>query len=363
MSAVRLVLLAVALWVGGHAEAQVNGGRQAFAFLEMPVSARLTGLGGQLISVRDGDIGLGAGNPAALSAKSHHQLQFHHQFHYAGIGAGYVGYGHHHAASATTFQGGVQYLRYGDIPGRDIFNQPQGFFQAADLAVLLGASRQWEERLQYGINVRLIQSTLEAYRSLALAADAGVYYENPDRLYSVGMVLRHMGGQLRTYQDGGAREALPFQALIGISKRLRYLPFRLSVTGHTLERWNVRYDDPAMRVVSTFPGQEPEPENRFARGVDNLFRHLLFSGEFLLGKSESFRLRVAYDHRLRREMLVTGYGGLSGFSGGFGFKVSRFQFDYGFGIYHLAGATHHISLGTRLQEFFPGLGRELPVGQ
>lgn len=330
--------------------AQVNGGRQAFAFLDLPASPRITALGGYVISTRDQDLSLASAQPALLHPGSHGQLSFNHQFHLAGTGAGFFGYAHHLERAATTLHAGFQYLNYGDIPWTDEFNQTLGTFRASELSVVAGASRTFEERLSYGVNLRLTQSVLEAYRSTALSADAGVFYENPESRLGVGMVLQHMGVQLGRYHEG-RREALPFNALIGVSKRLQHLPFRLSVIAHTLHRWNVRYDDPALN--QGFPGQEPERENRLAQGMDNLFRHLIFSGEFLLGKKESFRIRMAYDHRMRREMLVPGYRGMAGFSGGVGLNVYRFRLDYGFAVYHLAGTIHHLGISTNLREFFP----------
>ena len=342
-------IFSVSLW------SQVSGGRQAYTFLEMPASARLTALGGYLVSVRDDDVALATMNPAQLNAKAHQQLSFNHNFHFAGTATGYFGYSYHANKWKTSLHGGVQYMRYGDIPWTDEFNQQLGTFSPAEIAVTVGAARQWKERLSYGINLKYIQSVLEAYKSTALAADAGVYYENPESRLGVGLVLQNMGAPMTTYYKGSERENVPFNALLGVSKRLKYLPFRFTVTAHSLHRWNVRYDDPTLRSNTPFPGQEPEKENTFAQGVDNIFRHLTFSGEFLLGKTESFRIRLGYDHRLRRELLVPGNGGLSGFSGGLGMRIYRFRLDYGFGIYHLAGATHHLSIGTNLKSFFPGI--------
>lgn len=347
----RWALWALAL-MPAMIQAQVNGGRQAFAFLDLPASPRITALGGNVISTRDHDLSLAQAQPALLHPGSHGQLSFNHQFHLAGTGAGYFGYAHHLDRAATTLHAGFQYLHYGDIPWTNEFNQTLGSFRASELSVVAGASRTFEERLSYGVNLRLAQSVLEAYRSTALSADAGVFYENPESRVGIGMVLRHMGAQISRYHEG-QREALPFDALIGVSKRLQHLPFRLSVTAHTLHRWNVRYDDPALKQGNRFPGQTPEKENRLAQGVDNLFRHLIFGGEFLLGKTESFRIRLAYDHRMRREMLVPGYRGMAGFSGGLGLNVYRFRLDYGFAVYHLAGTVHHLGISTNLSEFFP----------
>lgn len=337
------------------AEAQVNGGRQAYSFLELPVSARLTALGGMLISARDRDVNLGAGNPALLSQEMHGQLSFNHAFHAGGTGHGYFGYGHHLAQQKVTIHGGVRYMQYGDIPWRDEFNQDLGTFSPRELAAHIGAGWQWQERISIGANLRFIQAQYETYKSTALASDLGLYYENPQSKIGIGVVLQNIGGQLSRFTDGGDREKLPFNSAIGVSKRLKYLPLRLSVTAHTLHRWNIRYDDPDLRTQILFPGQQAEPENSFSQGVDNAFRHLIFSGEFLFGKTESFRIRIAYDHRLRRELLVPNYGGLAGFSGGLGFRIYRFHLDYGFGVMHQAGTAHHLSISTNLKEFFPSI--------
>lgn len=349
----RKPLLALAILLNvvlTHTHAQVSGGRNVYSFLELPASARLTGLAGYLISVRDEDITLADMNPALINPLGHQQIRFQHNFHLGNTGTGYLGYGYYHTNWATMLHGGIRYMQYGDITMRDEFNNPQGTFQAGDIAVSLGASRVWDERLRYGINLRYVQSVLEAYRSSALLTDIGVHYENPETKWGVGLVLQHIGTQLTTFS--GQRETMPFNALIGVHKRLSHLPFRLSVTAHNLHRWNVRYDDPALKNTFPFPGQEPVKENKAGQIVDNLFRHLVFNGEFLLGKKENFRLRVGYDHRLRREMIVPGYRGLAGFTGGVGLKVYRFNVDYGFAVYHLAGSAHHIGIGTDLRTFF-----------
>ncbi len=334
---------------------QVTGGQQAFAFLELPVSARLTALGGYLVSARDRDVTLGVGNPALLQADMHGQLSFNHAFHVGGTGNGYFGYGHHVQPWGVTMHGGVRYMQYGDIPWRDEFNQDLGTFSPSELAAHIGAGWQWQERISLGMNLRYVQARYASYQSTALATDIGMFYENPESRLGIGVVLQNIGGPLTRFSDSGEREALPFNPVIGLSKRLKYLPLRLTVSAHTLHRWNIRYDDPDLRTQILFPGQEAESENTFAQGVDNAFRHLTFSGEFLFGKTESFRVRVAYDHRMRREMLVPNYGGLAGFSGGFGFRIYRFQLDYGFGVYHQAGSSHHLSISTNLKEFFPSI--------
>lgn len=92
-----------------RALAQV-GGDNVFEFLNFAPSARATALGGYALTIRDNDVALAYANPAALNPKMHQQLTFNHNIHLAGIGHGYVGYGHHLDNWATTVHAGIQYL-------------------------------------------------------------------------------------------------------------------------------------------------------------------------------------------------------------------------------------------------------------
>ena len=60
------------------ADAQI-GGRYTYEFLGNPQSARLSALGGSLITIQDDDISLAASNPALLNDKSHNQITFNHK--------------------------------------------------------------------------------------------------------------------------------------------------------------------------------------------------------------------------------------------------------------------------------------------
>ena len=62
--------------------AQISG-KTSFSFLNMPPSARITGLGGSVIGVSDDDINLSASNPANLNTKMAKQFSFSHGFHFA----------------------------------------------------------------------------------------------------------------------------------------------------------------------------------------------------------------------------------------------------------------------------------------
>lgn len=330
--------------------AQITGGQSAFTFMTLSPSARITGLGGAQIAVKDDDVAFAAANPAALSPMMDGQIVFQHNFFLTDIQHGYVAYAHDLPKLGFTVQGGLQYVGYGDIIRADEYGNKIGKVPASETAFTLGAARPLTDRVSLGLNLRLGFSTLDVYKSSALAADAGLMYADTARKTTLAIVLRNGGTQMSTYN--GVKEDLPFDVQIGFTKRLRHLPFRFGIVAHHLHQWDIRYDDPDFQDDGVLIFGEDASESSGSGGVDNFFRHLIFNGEFLFGRNESFRIRFAYNHLRKRELSVRNYRSLAGFSGGVGIKISRFRIDAGFAPYHIAGGVFHLGIGTNLKEFF-----------
>lgn len=330
--------------------AQITGGRHVFQFMTLSPSARITALGGAQITVQDDDVAFAAANPAALNPSMDGRLTFQHNFFLSDIQHGYAAYGAHLPKLGFTVHGGLQYMNYGDIKQADEFGNVTGKVKASETAFTLGAARQLTDRISLGLNVRFGVSTLDVYQASALATDLGALYVDTASRFSAAIVLRNVGTELATYND--VREDLPYDLQVGFSKRLRHLPFRLTVIAHHLNQWDLRYDDPDNQDdgVLLFGGDQNQSQGN--PGLDNFFRHFIFSGEFLLGRNESFRLRVGYNHLRKKELSVRNYRSLAGFSGGVGFKINRFRLDVGYGAYHLAGGVLHVGIGTNLKDFF-----------
>jgi len=344
-------LLFITVLQTGALYAQITGGQQVFQFMTLSPSARITALGGTQISVKDDDVTFAAQNPAALNPSMSGRLAFNHNFFLSDIQHGYVAYAQDLPKIGFTMHAAVQYMNYGDIKQADEFGNITGDIHAAETAVTIGAARPLTPRISIGLNARAGFSVLDIYKASALAADAGLLYADTAKRLSVALVLRNVGAQLAAYD--GVREDLPYDLQVGFSKQLRYLPFRFSVIAHHLQQWNLRYDDPnAQNDEVLLFGDETSKSNKGNGEIDNFFRHFIFNGEFLLGRNESFRLRVGYNHLRKRELSVRNYRSLAGFSGGVGIKVSRFRLDVGYGSYHLAGGIFHIGLGTNLKDFF-----------
>jgi hypothetical protein len=233
----------------------------------------------------------------------------------------------------------------------DEYGNVQGNVRAAENAFTLGAARPLSDKLSLGLNLRFAVSTLDVYQSSALMADAGILYSDTASRFSAALTIKNAGTQVTTYN--GTKEPLPFDIQFSITQRLKHLPFRFGVVAHHLHEWDIRYDDPDLQDsdILIIGGDQPT-ENRFGNTMDNLFRHLIFNGEFLLGKNEGFRMRFGYNHLRKRELTVRNDRSLAGFSGGIGIKVKRFRIDFGYASYHLAGGVAHIGIGTNLKDFF-----------
>lgn len=348
---IGLALLAVTSFQLPAAHGQITGGQHVFQFLTLPVSSRVTAMGGAQVAVKDDDPVFAAGNPAALNPKMDGHVAFNHNFFLSDIQHGYVAYAHDLDKLGFTVQGALQYIKYGDIDRADEFGNIQGKVKASETAFTLGGARALTSRISLGLNLRLAVSTLDVYQASALLADAGLMYADTARRLTIGLVLRNAGAQMATYND--TRESLPLDVQIGITKRLKHLPFRFGVVAHHLHDWDIRYKDPnATNDDVLLFGDEKPTENKASAAIDNLFRHLIFNGEFLLGRNEGFRLRLGYNHLRKRELTVRNYRSLAGFSGGVGIKINRFRVDFGYASYHLGGSVVHLGVGTNLKDFF-----------
>ncbi|NJB86575.1 hypothetical protein GGR26_002343 [Lewinella marina] len=344
------VLFCLFLSAAAPLSAQI-GGISAYEFLNLPNSASVAALGGHHIAVQDDDLTLAARNPALLNPDHHGALTLSHAFLPAGIHNSYLAYARHRPEWGTTLAAGLQYVGYGnDLVRRDPTGQDLGTFGAADYALTLGAARQIEERLTVGANLKVIASQLAGYGSLGVGLDAAVHYRDTSGRFGITLVARNFGRQLTRYDD--VREPMPFELQAGLSRELKYLPFRFSVMYRYLDRWNVLYDDPD--ATDDFQLLTPDGAEAGGRGpgalfFDNLARHFVVSGELLIGPRRNFRLRAGYNHGLRRELRLSEFRSAAGYSFGFAWYTRRFQLAYGRGSYHLGGGVNQLTLGTALR--------------
>jgi len=197
-------------------------------------------------------------------------------------------------------------------------------------------------RLTYGVNLKPILSSFESYQSIGIAADLGVSYFSRNGLTVTSLVARNIGTQITTYYEGAERESIPFDLQFGVSQKLQHAPIRFAATMQHLQKWDLakpEEDKTGATIVYK--------EDNFTR---KFMRHLVLGVELL--PSPNFTIRGGYNYQVRQELGMKERMSTVGFAWGFGFKISRFHFNYGSTRYHLTGSSNIISIALNLNEDF-----------
>ena len=342
----RLLFFATALtFLVSSLQAQV-GGSAVYSFLDVPASARVAALGGTFISVKDDDINNAMQNPALLNPSMQKHLSFSGVSYFDKVKFGDAAYAFK-LKDWGTFLTAMHYAHYGDFTETNESGEVLGTFQASDMALLIGYSKQLNKRFSIGSTLKVIYSDFYLYNSFGLAADiGGTYYDSANQV-TVSVVGRNIGAQLDGYVNGNS-EPLPIEIQAAISKRLAHVPFRFNLTARHLENFDITYIDPEDPAnFDPITGDQNIQEISFG---EKLARHFIVGGELLF--SQHFHLRVAYNFQRRREMLVETAKQTVGFSWGFGMRISKFQIGYGRASYHVYGGSNHFTITTNLADFY-----------
>lgn len=327
---------------------------KVFSFLKLPSGSNSHALGSIQISTQNGDVSNAFQNPAVLNPLTDQGISINYNQLYASTKAGYVAYADYWKKYGLRWHTAVKFLDYGKFKGADTWGNKTRSFKAAEYAFVVGVSKALNERFHLGINSKFIYSRFENYHATGIAFDVGAFYHLKNKA-AIGLVANNMGFLTKDYANKGG--LLPFDIQLAYSKRLKHLPFQFSITGHHLYVWNLRKHTDPYKTVD--PNEKDNFNSKFARFSDNLFRHIIFGGELLLGKQKNFKVRIGYNHLQRQEMRVNDLRSMSGFSYGVEFKIKQFFVAYSAGIQHLHGSTRMFSLHTNLNYFSPKEKKEM----
>lgn len=330
-----------------HVFSQI-GGNGTYAFLKVPVSARIEGLGGNVISLYDNDLSVVNSNPANLNADMNNQVVMSFNNYFANIGQGYFAYSKTWKKIGS-FYAGFQFLNYGDFKRTDEFGNIQGTFSAGDYAFNVGYSRPFFDSLMYvGASVKLIGSQYAEYNSFGMTTDLGVSYVSRNKLTTVSFVMRNMGGTLDPYEKGHY-EAAPFEMHIGYSQGFKHVPLRLYINFTNLQRPDLSYINGEDRFTAD-PLTGDTIDNKIGAGLV-LLRHFSIGAELFPFKKHLF-LRVSYNFLRSGEMAVSQLNGAVGLSYGIGIRISHFTFAYSRSQYFVNESPNHFTLNVNLDGFF-----------
>lgn len=324
-------------------QAQI-GGQQAFSFLNLPTSAKLAGLGGANVSARDADGTMLYGNPALLNSEMDGRLALGYVDYLADIKQSTAAYVFN-TQKAGRFGVGLTYLSYGNFEQFDVAGNSLGQFSVNEYALSV-ADSYTTGVFTIGGTLKLAGSGIAGNHSFAALADVGGLFKHPDQDFTVGLVVRNAGIQLKPY-DGADREPMPLDVQLGTSFKPEHLPLRFSFTAHHLQQLDIVYLDPNQRGQLDENGEEVKAKKSLG---DKIARHFVVGGELLLSKN--LNVRVGYNHLQRRELRLENTSGGAGFSFGVMLRVSQFQLDYTHAGYHASGGANYFTIARNLDSLF-----------
>ncbi|MDQ3048653.1 MAG: PorV/PorQ family protein, partial [Bacteroidota bacterium] len=135
----KLLFLLTSMIVTSPAFSQV-GGNNTYEFLNLPISARVSSLGGSLISTQDNDINLALTNPALISDSMDNNIALSYVNYFADVNYGYAAYAKTFK-NIGTFTAGIQYLDYGKFNRADNIGNIDGTFSANESSLNIGYAR------------------------------------------------------------------------------------------------------------------------------------------------------------------------------------------------------------------------------
>ncbi|WP_228527862.1 type IX secretion system protein PorQ [Pararhodonellum marinum] len=307
--------------------------KRAFSFIDNPSFTKLSGLGGVNLTAGNDPL-MFTSNPALLDSTHLDLAAFHYLNLPGGVNVATLGYNLKGPANGILGIG-LQYFNYGEFEGYDATGFPTGTFNANEFALTLGYARQ-QGVFRYGGNLKLMGSVLESYQAYALAFDFGVNYVHPVQDLVLAINARNIGFAFKDYLEGMPLE-LPSDLRIGASFKPEHMPIRFHLAARNL-----------IGDEKDFFIPDPANVNAGIGSGDKLFRRLVFGAEVLA--HENFHLRLGYNHLIRREFAGSENPGSAGWTGGFSFRVKKFEFSYASMFYQVARASHLFGITTNIRE-------------
>lgn len=291
----------------------------AYNFLRVPISAHAAALGGDNVTIIEDDPSLAFSNPALLSSVSDKSINLNFMTYMAGATTASASFNRiiKQKASVAVM---AQYMDYGKMKEVDQNNVQTGEFSAKDIALSGAFSYILGDRIVGGITAKVINSYIGSYSSWAVGVDLGLNYYDPDREWSVSLVAKNLGGQLKAYDN--EYEKMPLDVQAGVSKRFAALPFRVSLTLVGLNDWDTKF------------------MNHLVAGVDIIL-------------SQQFYVAAGYNFRRADEMtLLRGTDDesnhMAGLSFGGGLQLERFKLQLAYGKYHVSSSSLLVNVSYSL---------------
>ena len=257
-------------------------------------------------------------NPALLSSVSDKTINLNYMNYMSGANTASAAFNRIIKERASV-AASAQFIDYGKMKEVDENNVQTGEFSAKDIFIAGYFSYMLTDRIAGGITAKFVTSYIGDYNSIAMGIDLGLNYYDPDKEWSVSLVAKNLGGQMKAYDDQYDR--MPIDVQLGASKRFAHMPFRISATLVDLNHLDYKFI------------------NHLVAGADIIISPTIWVG-------------IGYNFRRVNEMKITETDGSSshgaGLSFGAGINLERFKLNLAYGKYHVSSSSILINLAYSL---------------
>ncbi len=315
-----------------------TGGVNSFSFLNIEISARTEAMGGNTIALYN-DLPSIQTTPSLLNKDMHNQLVFLFGDYFADInlvGFSYARFFEQVGVVALS----VKAVDYGEFELNDEFGNINGNFNAHDEIVTFSLSRRLSESLFLGTNVNFLNSVYASYNSMLVSTNISTTYHDYSKKFTSTLLLKNIGRQINRYTN--TSENLPFEIQLGISKKLKYLPFQYHIV---YENINDFYIDSPYKLASQTNFETGLLEVKEEMFLKTFLRHVIIGGELNPFRKSLF-FRGGFNFQRRFDMSLLSNPGFVGFSWGIGFRFAKFSIDYSRSSYHLSGTPNNFSFAV-----------------
>jgi len=319
----------------------------AYNFMNYKFSARLAGLGGSLVAVRDNDPSLIMYNPSTIAPRFHTSLVIGAADYFAHTGYGSATYSHTFNKIGS-FALEMRYAGYGNFVRTDDLGYEQGTFSCNDVGLTLGWGRALDSCFSIGANLKLMYSGYEIYSSFGLAVDVAASYYNEKKNIALALLVKNIGGELKPFVSGKHNWA-PFDIQFAFSQRLKFIPVRYHISLHSLYKWEMGYtgsNDPLLEIDAM--SGAPKQSSKFKQGVDNFFRHFNFGLEIIPIKYLSLFASFNYDQN--RAMYIPQKRTMAGFAYGFLIDIQNIQFGFSRSHYAVGATPNYFNFSLNIND-------------
>ena len=287
------------------------------SWLKVPGSAEAAGMGGAFSAVGQ-DVNALSSNPAGLALLDAPQLALMHNLWVQDLTTEHLAYGQAFPDLRGGAALGLDYVNFGSVDKYNVVSGvpvSAGSYSPMAFALTAGYGRELVAGLYAGLDLQALSQSLSTNSSFTVAGDLGFLYQVPQQGPKFSLVLSHLGGNLD-------QASLPTQLRLGASYMKGF-----GLSGSAADKVVPH------QVTATVEG------NLDLAGMD--------LSSFTLGGEYWYKQLLA----VRAGYHFAAYGDLTGLAGltlGAGVRYKDFELDYALTTLGDLGATHQLSLLTRL---------------